>query len=437
MAKAGLIRQARKAFALLLGPGVMRAGEAVLLVGVSMALVRVMSVGDFGRFSFLFAAVRLFCVPMVQGTSNLLVREVPRHIRLGEDGEAHHAVRWSTRAALLWVIPASIATLLTFCLSKLFDGEVPWLATAVLVLAFCLSGPFTGAARSLKMPAFAMLPASVLAPVIFVACLYPVWQSGSVIDWNLAALLRGAIFLSAVVFAFAAIAYSARGKAIRRTPPSSTPISTRMLIPFAVVGTLQYFNQQAGTLIAGFTTDEEAVALYRAAAQFAAVLSMVPATINLVAMPYISESAQLDAPEKTRKILFRAMAGTWACTAIGLLAMILVGEWLLATAFGAAFAPAYQALLILCAGTAFASGGAFTLAYLNLSGRQKRLMIAVVLSALLQVVLSLMLVGPFGIEGIAAAATIALSLNAVVTIAMALRALKPDPDSPANRTEQT
>ncbi len=162
----------------------------------------------------------------------------------------------------------------------------------------------------------------------------------------------------------------------------------------------QQMLQRADYLLIGLLLDSQAVGFYAMACAAAELLTIVSEAVTTPLMKRL-----LQQGEGIEQLTPLALRLTGSAMLIACLGMALLGEWLIVLLFGAAYQPAYPALLALLPGI-------FTLCYasilrLDLLGKQRpgTLSLLTGLAAALNIGLSLLLIPQLGIVGAAISAS--------------------------------
>jgi O-antigen/teichoic acid export membrane protein len=157
-------------------------------------------------------------------------------------------------------------------------------------------------------------------------------------------------------------------------------------------------------LLIGAMLDNQALGYYAMASAAAELLSIVPEAVTTPLMKRL-----LQQGKDIRRLTPLALRLTGSTTLVACLGMALLGEWLIVLLFGAAYRPAYPALLALLPGI-------FSLCYaailrLDLIGKQRpgTLSLLTGCAAALNVLLALLLIPRWGIVGASIASSIAYS----------------------------
>lgn len=189
------------------------------------------------------------------------------------------------------------------------------------------------------------------------------------------------------------------------------------LLKFSAKSHLDVLFQQillrADYLFIGALLPASALGHYAMASAAAELLLIIP---EAVTTPLMKRLLQQDKKiEQLTPLALRVTATVMLCAC---LAMALIGEWLIVTLFGAAYAPAYPALLALLPGL-------FALCYASIlrldllgKGRPGTLSFIVGLGAALNIILNFILIPQLGITGAAVASSVAYIAVTVIMLTL-------------------
>lgn len=160
---------------------------------------------------------------------------------------------------------------------------------------------------------------------------------------------------------------------------------------------------QGSVIVAGYFLTSADLGLYSVAVKISTLAAFALASINMVAEPRFAQLRARGDEEELRLLAKRTTTLVFWSTAPILAGILLLAPWLVRVAFGPEYLPAVPALLILTGGYFINSFGGVSNYFLNMTGGQKVLASIVTLSAVMTVVLSILLIPPFGITGAAMA----------------------------------
>ncbi|MFH1235526.1 MAG: flippase [Parcubacteria group bacterium] len=171
-------------------------------------------------------------------------------------------------------------------------------------------------------------------------------------------------------------------------------------------------NYKVAMLIVNYYLDITSVGLYSVAVAIASSLFLIPSSIGPILYSSWSsksvEQMDQETPKKTRQIVFIAFIIS-LCT-------IAFGRLIIHIFYGSTFIPSYTALMILLPGVIM-----MTINYVlfnNFASRGKPLInsLTLVVALFINVVLSILLIPQWGINGAAFAATVSYAFSAVVSL---------------------
>lgn len=337
-----------------------RVGWLALEFVIAVLLARLLGASGYGAYAVGVAAATLLAAVATLGFDRLLVREVAR---LRERAPAsigalqRHATRLATVAAL-------VAALMLALLAPVFarnDAALSavLLQATLLVPLIAVARLRQGTLQGLGHAVQGQLPEMLLQPALM---LLGVWIAMSGVAATLAPTLRVDAVLALQWQALAASAALLLGlltvrRALRRTagdtaapviPAPATPALLRQGAPFVLLLVMGLALTQTDTLLIGLLQSPSAAGPYRAASQIAALIAFPMTAINLAIAPRLA-AAWSAADRATLQRLATQAARAGCGAALGVALMIAAGAGPLLELFGADFALARPALMVLAA----------------------------------------------------------------------------------------
>lgn len=200
----------------------------------------------------------------------------------------------------------------------------------------------------------------------------------------------------------------------RKTEPNapvshvSTGTILRISLPMFTTTLVHFFIAYSGVMILGILRSVEEVAYFAVAIKFALLATLVVQAVNSVAGPKFAELFQI----KNKQVLISYSKQSSQLVFYGSLPIILFlflfGKVLLVQFFGNDFDAAHSALMILLCGQLVECSTGLPGMFLNMTGNQTALSKIMLFTALLNLVMNTVLIGPFGIIGAAIASVISL-----------------------------
>lgn len=391
---------------------------AVRGTGIAMAfamqvfLARLLSLEGYGNYAFAITLITLLSLVGKIGLDTAAIRFVAAYA-----GSSRHALLHGfVRGSLGLVTLASIGiTALLIASLALFDDIEPKLHDTLLMAAIALpllglmqlsSGMLQGFQRTVMSQALSTLVYPALV-IIGVSALTLV--SGYRVDAT-AAMAMTALALLLTFAAGAVTVFTA----LRRVPrPARMQIATREWISsgfsITLVATLVLLIQQTDILMVGMLIDTEHAGIYAAANRLSMLVGFGLMVANTVFAPVISAHHARDELALLESATVRAARVVLLFT---IPAALLIGGFgqLFLMLFGNEFVAGHNALMILVLGQVGAAAGGLGGFYLTMTGRHWQATRVSLGAAAANIVLNLLLIPRFGIEGAAVATAISSTL---------------------------
>ena len=173
------------------------------------------------------------------------------------------------------------------------------------------------------------------------------------------------------------------------------------VLPIGLTAGMQVLNMQLSIVFLEHYSSDAEVAYYRVATLMAGFVVIILQVSNTVVSPYVSRLyAQNDIRGiealvgKTNKLILLATLPLVA-------GIVVVSPWLFATFYGPDFSAAYAPLLLLTAGQAVNALMGTVALLLNMTGHQSDVTKAMTIALVVNIVLHILLIPLFGLEGAA------------------------------------
>jgi O-antigen/teichoic acid export membrane protein len=178
-------------------------------------------------------------------------------------------------------------------------------------------------------------------------------------------------------------------------------------LPIVIIGAAEALLNRTGVLLLGWTGHTAGAGVYGLAFNIAFLAALPRTAVNTLFAPTISDLfARKD--RATLQVLV-ATSASWTllgAACIALVLSVLAGPLL--NWFGNGYEAGIPALRILLAGQAFAAGAGSQLHVMTMTGHERSAAALIIASALLNAILSVVLIDRFGLTGAAIATTITL-----------------------------
>lgn len=400
--------------------------NALLMLGVAIMLARVLGPEGYGVYAFALSVVGLLSLPATMGLPTLLVREVAKY-HLQEDwARLNGILRRANQAALLLSV---LLALLTGLLMALFGsrhevirgGAIAW---ALVLVPLTALGDLRGAAlRGLRHVVQGEIPAMVIRPgllLLVTAC--------GISFWTLTPTRAIGVNVGAAAAAFvigAILMWRAMPGPVRAADPAyETGAWARSVLPLSLIAGLQAIQGHTATVMVGLLNTSADVGTYRVTAQVAGLAAFTLVAINAAIAPHIvrlyhaSQIIRLERLVRWSARLILVVALPIALT------FVLFGRQILSGFFGEAYGAGHVALAILSIGHVVGAAMGPLALLLKMTGRERTALAAMGAGAAVNVLLNLILIPRFGIEGAAAAGLMSVILSMAILYRQAAKQLR-------------
>jgi O-antigen/teichoic acid export membrane protein len=395
-----------------LGGAALKAVQALLTFAVAVLLARALGPEDYGVYTFALSLSFLLAVPSQMGLPTLMVREVARYHLKTEWGRLRGFLRWANVAVLAF---SALLVLVAVLVAMAFSGqaEKSELATfgwALALVPLAALGNLRGAAlRGLRKVVLGQLPEKILRPALLLLLAGAVAAFGTLsapTAMALHALAAALAFAMGIVLLLRALPTEVR----TATPAYQSRHWLGSILPLSVISGMQVINHQTDVVLLGLLSTSEELGVYRVAYQGSALVAFTLTIANTVIHPQITRLYHSGETDKLQRMI------TWSARAIFGFSLppaaifVFYGEPVLVLAFGERYSEGYMALAILCIGQMATVALGPAASVLNMTGHERDTARAVALAAASNVILNLILIPTFGIEGAAVATGVSLSL---------------------------
>jgi O-antigen/teichoic acid export membrane protein len=406
---------------------VLKGSHTLLTLAITILLARVIGAEQYGVYAFVYALVNLLGIPAQLGVPTLVVREIAAYQIRGEWGLMRGLLTRGFQAVLVTAASVALAGLLGALLfsGRLSEVTLQTSAWGLLLLPLLALSNLRGSAlRGLGKVVQGLLPEQLLLPGAFLLLL-----ASTLLNPTTA---LGASHVMALHVLAAAFAFVVGALLLVRTIPVQVRDVVRQydtrrwvasVVPLALIAGMQVINRRTDIVMLGFFATAEDVGVYRVVSLGASQVCFTLSAVNAVIAPQISqlyasgdhERLQRMVTISARVILLTALpvAGT----------LIAFGSPLLSMVFGAEYAVGGRTLAILSLGQLFNAGMGSVGLLLNMTGHERDTARGLAVAAAGNVLLNLLLVPPFGIEGAAAATVVTYGIWNVVLARQVYRRL--------------
>jgi O-antigen/teichoic acid export membrane protein len=420
--------------------GVMARGASASLVihviGTGLALIlqvllaRILGKENFGLYAYSISWITVLASAGMLGTDVATLRFVPAYLGKGQWSLTRGFIRGSLIAVLIasCSIGLSVALILIAIRRFIEPGLSATLLTGCMLLPV-LATLFVQSARlqALKRIVLAQMPREVVRNVLILAAvvLYPVLVGAKpgapyAMMANVAATALVLVFVSAALFRCMPAEVRAAHPQYRWKEWTGTAGTIMVLGGFSLA------LSNVDVIMIGTLLDPTQAGIYSAASRIAILISFGLIAVNMIAAPIISDLYARGLLSDLQSTLTLAVQAVFGVSLAAGAFLTVGGKWVLGL-FGFEFIASYHALLILIVGQIVnASAGSVAL-IMMMTGHHKQAAIILSIVFGLDLLLNLMLIPLFGIEGGAIATSISMVLWNLIMVVYVVRVIRIDP----------
>lgn len=402
---------------------------AVLSLLVSMLLARLLGVEGFGTYSFAVSVAMLLAIPAQSGFPPLVVRETAAACTTGRWAEIRGLWRWSGGVVVVVATVAGAGLLIVVSVAGPGwepDRRATLTAAAFLVPLVALANLRGAALRGLRRTVLGQLPERIVRPLTLLllvgGCVVFVAEdtlSAAAGLWCHVAAAGVAFVLGLIWLRHAQTPELASSNAAEYRRSAWM----RSALPLTLTGGLVVVNEQLDLMLLGLLRSDSEVGLYRAAVQGGLIIMLGMQSLKIVVMPQI---ARLFTEKDSRRLQRLATRSAQAAFGIALVPgsiLVVWGEPIMGWAFGSSFTVGHQALAIIVVGQLLNAAMGFVGVLLNMTGFEFQVTRAMLISTAANLVLALILIPMFGLEGAAVARVSQLVIWNLILVSVVRREL--------------
>jgi O-antigen/teichoic acid export membrane protein len=395
------------------GTFIMAGVGAVAAVLLQMLVTRALGAKSFGDYAYALSVVNLLCMLAVLGFEGASLRFIASYRGLEQWALLRGYVLRSFQVSLLLalLVAAGFATYVAYSGEIVGELRIVLLTAAplvpVLVVLKVITAHVQGLQRNVLSQSMQALVRPFLLATLLLVLVYVAGRQASA-----ASLMTINVVVSAATTMVAWLVFRRIApREVHGAPPTyDTRLWLRVAMPLFLIGLAQTLLTSTDTLMLGSMLGTKTAGLYAVASQVSTAVGFTISAVNGVVAPMIAELYAKGERAALQRLIVLASRGTLLVATPILLVLLIAGRPILGL-FGPAFPVAWAPMAILCIGqfciVAFGSVGFL----LTMTGREREASIIIVISAVVNVALNALLIPRFGMNGSAAATTIATFLR--------------------------
>ena len=392
------------------GAGIIFAGMIigkVLTTVNTILLARVLGPSNYGLFSLGLSVVEILAIIGAFGLTSAVTRFIPAHLANNRDDKVKYIIRFSLKFSLvLSVILATILFLSSEPISAhIFKDESLSIVLKILTIAlpiYTINRILPSIFRGLGNAKYRVITQDIMLVAIKIAAFIVFIYLGYLLNGALAAFIIGTVLTLMIslyvvhkkLFPFLGFDLNTKDTPVRRELLSfSWPL---------VIGNFSYiFYTHTDRLFLGFFKTSKDIGVYMAGSQIAHLLTFVLPSLAFIFLPIMSELYSKNKMHDFAHLYKSITRWVFLITLPLFLFLVFFSKEIILLLFGLQYWSSVNILRILA--LAFFISASVGLAWDTLlaMGKSKALMMTQSVGAMTNVVLNVLLIPPFGIEGAA------------------------------------
>lgn len=383
----------------------------VILIPLSMILLaRIMGAEAFGVYSFAIAVVILLSVPANMGFPSVLIRFIAKYEYEKRVGLIPTIISYAQRyVSLISVALILILWIVTYQDWVSLTEQQRWVLrwASPLILLISLEEIRSSALKGLNKVLIGQLPQLIIRPLLLLAFILILFLYQGMLRAEEAVIsYLISVFISWLIGSWwlhkstSAIKKDSAFKEISLWWAAS--------IPLLFSGSIQIIGRQTDMVFMGLMRTEAETGVYRAAFQYASLVTLGWLAINTVIAPRITQLYESKNKKELQKMVFSANYGTLAIAVPIAIMGWFFGSFILSFFFGETFETGYEALQILCLGHVVNAFFGSSTTVLKMTGFEKTALCGLLLGTVINVVLNALWIPEYGMKGAAWASTLSM-----------------------------
>lgn len=358
----------------------------VIIAVTGVFLARILGPVEYGEYSFLLSIITLCSIPIVEGLSNYIVREVS----FRDKNYIYNLRRWAFKYIIIY---SSFSCLICFFVFLNYDFESVFILYFILFLIPIRGGVniYCSILNGWKKIIESILPNKLIYPGL-ILILYVIFYYFS--DLGIDKVLFCQLISGCLIFILLHLkvekCFSKEDTVIMNK--NSFNIKIASISPFIMIGVATAANSEISKIILGLTGDVESISFLKVAIQMMSIISVFLVSIKTIVAPKVSSSYHNKNISELKSIAKNAVKISFYSALPIILIFLIFGKGIIIFTFGKEYLPAYYVLVILCMGELFNIATGSVGMFLNMSGYERLVLLTQVISMMISFCLMLILI---------------------------------------------
>lgn len=388
--------------------------SAAILMVLSIALARILGVSDFGLYVYIASIAGAASSIAALGLPTLITRQVSAWRSTGEWTKLNGIIAFGAGATL---ISAVVCGLLLYACSGFFGKitSTPRFSVALLLGVGIMAVrsvdlTLAGALQGLHVVARSLIPQSLVVPsgvLGFAWVLHSMHRPVNAVE-----LLTVQLVASVVAESYQIVNLARFRPLLSKGCKIEVHAATWVLsaLPFLGTGLLFVINTRIDILLLGFYRGSSSAGIYQVGARAALLVVLSLGAIVTAIQPRIASLHASGDNTGVARIVTNTTRLAFFVALLGGILLYIFGAPIIRVLLGESFITAVPVLQILIIGRLVNAGVGSLSPYLAMTGKERLLMMGVAAEATLNVVLNIILIPRWGLDGAAFASAISLAV---------------------------
>jgi len=390
-------------------------GSKILSFLIGTFLVRLMGNDGYGIYSYVFSLAIVLIIPIEFGISTLLLRETSKGLAKEDPATIAGSWRWSFKGTLLTSIGLLLIGVVVGIIAKpAFEQiEISTYFWGLLLLPLqALIILINAALRGLNKVIFGQIPDILITPGVFTILIIVIgYLSKTELTPPLAMALRVLATLIAGITSIVLLVKFTPRTIIEAKPVYNSKLYLASTLPLIFSSGINLVRSRTNILVLGFFVNAADIGNFQVALSTATLASVILTAINSIIAPQFATLHANGKQKKLQRLTVLSARFVFILNILVSAVFIIFGKNLLTLVFGSKLIAAYPALVILLIGQIINSFMGSVNILLNMTGYEKDVMKIMIVTSIVNILLTLILAPLAGmvVGAIAASASMILS----------------------------
>lgn len=393
-------------------------GSKILSFLIGTILVRLMGNDGYGIYSYVFSLAYVFIVPIEYGISTLLLRETSKGMAKEDTSTIGGIWRWSVSGTvIISLVLLAIGIVGGFIAKSHFDQvEISTYFWGLLLLPLqALIILVNSALRGLKKVIIGQIPDILILPGIYTILLVAVGYLSKIeLTPPLSMALRVVATLIAAVASVFFLAKYAPKAILEAKPIFHSKIWLTSILPLVFSSGINLVRSRTNILLLGFFVSTADIGNFQVALSTATLASVILIAINSIIAPQFTSLHTNGDKKKLQRLTVLSARLVFVLSVLVTAVFVIFGKNLLTFVFGEKLITAYPALVILLIGQVINAFVGSVNILLNMTGYENEVMKIMVVTSIVNIILTLALAPLVGMVAGAIAISASMTLSQIL-----------------------